>query len=238
LDSNDGTVWEAVGPAREAFTRIAEVVQDLLESNADDLDEGEEVSPTLSYGIWMIGKHAANAVPTIVLGCPRRPVRKRAENLIKTNGVLDQYPGIVLKTSSATPRPLANGGYETAASDGTFALYTIGMPERSCGVSVLIGPASGQAATTVRKATIGGVVHLNHEIYGMTVAHALSESTAPPTTSAGPVDYIHFDDDSESESEDRSFTEGTSRGLAPYLYDCDTRLVIANSTINRECVIP
>ncbi|KIW72120.1 hypothetical protein PV04_00340 [Phialophora macrospora] len=213
LDSNEGTVWEAVGPAREAFTQIAKVVQDLLESNADYLDKGEEVSPTLSYGLWMIGKHATNAVPTIVLGCSRRPVRKRAESLIKKNGVLDQYPGIVLKTSSATPRPLADGGYVTATRGATINLYTIGSPERSCGVSVLVGRASGPAATRVRKATIGGFVHLNHVSYGMTVAHAFSEGVGPPDTSAGPVDYIHFDDDSESESEDRSFVEGTSRGL-------------------------
>ena len=94
--SSNGKIWEAVGPAREAFLEMSSEIKRLLEDHAEYLDEDEEVSPNFYFGLWMVGSDERHAIPTLILGCTSRNVRKRAENLIKDHGVLEKYPGVAL----------------------------------------------------------------------------------------------------------------------------------------------
>ena len=94
MNSSSGYCWEAIGPARDAFNGVAEKIKDLLQSQSDYLDEGEEYSPTLSYGIWMVGRDKAHAVPTIILGCQSTAVRTKAMKSLKASGILDPSPAI------------------------------------------------------------------------------------------------------------------------------------------------
>ncbi|KAI9749274.1 MAG: hypothetical protein M1815_002626 [Lichina confinis] len=97
-------MWEAVGPACDAFKDICPEINKLLETRSEELDEGEDISPAFSYGIWMMGRDPAHAIPTIILGCVSRRVRTRAEAIIKQSGLL--RPGIAIKKVFATPQPL------------------------------------------------------------------------------------------------------------------------------------
>ena len=52
-------MWEAVGPACDAFKEICPEINKLLETRSEELDKGEDISPAFSYGIWMMGRDPA-----------------------------------------------------------------------------------------------------------------------------------------------------------------------------------
>jgi hypothetical protein len=158
----------------------------------------------------MIGRDSAHAVPTVILGCQRRPVRKRAENLIKKSGLLDRFPGMALKTSSTTPQPLAKGESFPHLDAQADTIYTMGKPQRSCGVQIILGQTGKVSSPSARKATLGGIVQVGGKDYGLTVAHALDPASAKFRTEEELTGYIQFDSDTESEA--GSVVEGTSKG--------------------------
>lgn len=215
MASSSGCVWEAIGPARDCFEEISNSIQELLENSSDYLDEGEEISPTFSYGLWMIGRDPSYAVPTVILGCQKRTIRKRAETLIKQSGLLDRFPGMTLKTSSTTPQPLAKGERFPHLDDQADAttIYTIGNPHRSCGTHIILGQSGKMPSLSARKATLGGIIQIDGEDFGLTVAHAMDVASTKYIQDEELTGYIQFDSDTESQTE--SVMGGTSKGLNP-----------------------
>ncbi|KAI9866905.1 MAG: peptide-N4-(N-acetyl-beta- glucosaminyl)asparagine amidase [Pleopsidium flavum] len=214
-NSSGGYCWEAVGPVRDAFNEVSEKIRDLFQSQSDYLDEGEEDSPTFSYGIWMIGRDKAHATPTIVLGCKSASVRTRAKNILKGSGILSPFPGIALKKTVRTPEPLAAGdASKSVALDTTSTIYAFGGPTEPCGTSIFLGSSDVQRSASRREATMGGIIAVDGLYYGLTVAHVFASDFRPPEGLAQ-GDFLDLDSDSESDGE--SLAEITSEGEYPDL---------------------
>ena len=191
-------MWEAVGPACEASKAICPEIKRLLETRSEELDKGEDISPTFSYGIWMLGRDPAHAVPTIILGCRSQPVRKRAKAIIKKSGVL--HPGIAIKTTDSTPQPLV--GAERASRSSSARSMGYGDASDYCGSIALLpfGPPSAAGATMRRRLQGSGLM----------ADHPDGEDYCFPDRFSEDPGYLQFD--SHDESDGGYSAEYTSKG--------------------------
>lgn len=102
--------WKAIGPAEELFAHISKPIEDLLDARVDDLEEGEPVAGhILLFDLYMIGKSAATAQPTLLFTCRRPKPRKRAIKFVKESGLLRPHPKIALAESAVPPLVMGRG---------------------------------------------------------------------------------------------------------------------------------
>ena len=209
--SNSDCCWAAVGPAREAWDNICEQIKELFQNQSDYLDEGEETALNFSYGIWMIGRDAAHAVPTIVLGCKSKNVRTKAKELLKKSGLLDPDPRIVIKRTSSTPDPLGADEHPSTneVADSVNSIIYSNANDDDCVAQIIIGRSDELLPITRPQATIGRYILVDGKAYGLTVSHVFD----PTYGSSEPQDksnLLVFDEDSESDND--SLVEMTSKG--------------------------
>jgi hypothetical protein len=214
--------WEAIGPAKALFTEIAQSVAKLLDDRMDELEEGESVAvDILTFGMYMIGKTPNSAQPTLLFTCQSQTPRRRAIKFIKESSILKGKPKIALAESSVVPTTTSNNYLRLLAGDtgceemcevrgGTLwnssikAEDLVGiLPINVFGVAII-------CASTGRKATIGGLVRVNREYYGLTVAHVFGNSSSRPTATqldskrqAGDPEFAF--DNNEDEDEDAEY---------------------------------
>ncbi|KAF5613564.1 PNG1 with de-n-glycosylation function (n-glycanase) [Fusarium subglutinans] len=93
--------WEAVGPARLAFSELSPDIKNCLEtSNIPPAD-------IVSWSIYMVGHTEENAAPEILICSTDSKTRKKLRKLIRDSKIMDKYPGIGLGDVSALPdRPV------------------------------------------------------------------------------------------------------------------------------------
>ena len=100
--------WKAIGPAQDLFDLISKSIGDLLDTRVEDLEEGEPVAGhILLFDMYMVGKSATTAQPTLLFTCQRPKPRRRAIKYIRESGILKGHPKILLAESSLPP--LASG---------------------------------------------------------------------------------------------------------------------------------
>ena len=156
-DSPVALVWKAIsGP-----------ITTLLEDQYEHL---EAKNSELMVQMFMIGRKPVSSVPTVLFCCDAKIPRQKAMELVKKKGILERYPGVLLAESSRLPRRLALG------EDVKLPFLPIGVylngSWRSCGTPVLI---SRGYDSLPKKATIGGIVCIEDDFYGLTTAHALDK---------------------------------------------------------------
>ncbi|KAK8112958.1 hypothetical protein PG984_013484 [Apiospora sp. TS-2023a] len=116
--SGRNSIWEACGPARDAFSKIAPEIKGYLD------DYLEPISSWVTWSMYMIGSAKSSASPTVLFCCEVVSQRREVRDTIKRSGILDGYPGV--KTGHMAKPPgfeelvtLAGG---TASENPTFAL--------------------------------------------------------------------------------------------------------------------
>ena len=111
--------WKAVGPAQDLFNLISKRIGDLLDERVEDLEEGEPVAGhILLFDMYMVGKSATIAQPTLLFTCQRTKPRRRAIKYIRESGILKGHPKILLAESSLPP--LASGTSYLRLLSGTM----------------------------------------------------------------------------------------------------------------------
>ncbi|KAF5974752.1 peptidase (PNG1) [Fusarium bulbicola] len=93
--------WEAVGPARLAFSELSPDIKRCLETSS--------IPPAdiVSWSIYMVGHTEENAAPKILICSTDSKTRKKMRKLIRDSKIMDKYPGIGLGDVSALPdRPV------------------------------------------------------------------------------------------------------------------------------------
>ena len=205
MKSRNGLVWEAVGPAKLAYDQISKQIGDLLLSRSEYLDEGEEYPSTICYGLWMIGRDPAHATPTIVIGCESQSVRTKAEEIIKIEGILVPFPGIAVKKSPCVPRLLAPG----RSGMGIGTVFASDQAFRSYGIPAITG-SSGTPSLEGRT-TVGGLVCVGPQQYGLTVSHAFCSKNQDQLVTHQDFPVLDFDSD-DNDTEEEYTVEGTSAG--------------------------
>lgn len=95
--------WLPIGPALAAFEDLSKDLKDLLEKHIDALKQGEPKPMVISIHMWMIGSKPELSSPTIVLVSKSSRQTAFAKALLKDSRLLDQYPGVRIKTLHSMP---------------------------------------------------------------------------------------------------------------------------------------
>lgn len=188
--------WEAIGPAKVLFTEIAENIGTLLDDRMDELEEGEPVAvDILTFGMYMIGKTPRTAQPTLLFTCQRQKPRRRAIKFMKESSILKGKPNIALAESSVVPTATNNNYLRLLARDtastemrevgggilwNSLAAAPTEPPELARELPISIFGVAVICASTRKKTTIGGLVQVNKEYFGLTVAHGFEAFSGSP----------------------------------------------------------
>lgn len=169
-------IWEAIGPARDAFNRVAPKIKDYLESAV------EPISSRVTWSMYMIGRSASLASPSIIFCCDVLHHRRDVRNTVKDSGILNDYPGIKTGHLPRPPDfdqlvPLGSGGQPLYNRGDIVALTS---PAKSaCGSQLFIYASESNSVPLAAAATIGGVIRLGEKYYYTTAAHALAPIPDP-----------------------------------------------------------
>ena len=210
--------WLPIGPALAAFEVMAKDLQKLLDKHKDALMEGESKPRAISFNMWMTGSKPELCGPTIVFSSKSPRQRLFAKALLKDSKILDQYPGIRIKTVDRMPAIYRAGSQEpdtieparditeNVPNNGTEeAIYMVDDSRGSCGALIAFGH--------LRLATMGGILLINGTYYGISAQHGRYELLEEPEDSTNEGASLCFDDDSDAEDSDLdNLIEITSRG--------------------------
>jgi hypothetical protein len=128
--------------------------------------------------------------------------------LVKKKGILKDYPGILMAECSKLPRPLALVE-ELDAPQLPPGIYLNG-PLLNFGTSVLVYSKEGFPP---RKATIGGFVTIEDELFGVTAAHAFFPPEEEGPSDDENIEFAFFGDEEPYDSgDDEELVDLTSRG--------------------------
>ena len=199
--------WEVTGPALEIMNKLSIPIKEMLDNYQEILEQGELKPRAVSFHMWMIGNAASAANPTIVFSSKSRRQRTFAKVLLKESKLLDNHPGIRIKTLDKAPAiyQAANSNLdidsEEVSNDG---IYMVDDSHGIYGSLVAFGNS--------RLATMGGVIVIDNVHYGVSAQHARFDYIREPQClTSEPADAPCFDDDSDSEYCD--LIEATSRGM-------------------------
>lgn len=176
-------------PAAVLWKAISGPIITLLEDEYEHLDAKNS---ELRVEMVMIGRKAVNAVPTILFCSEAKITRQNAMALVKKNGVLACHPTVHVAETSRLPRRLALGD-DSNLPPQPQGVYLNGAFE-GCGVSVLV---SRDGVSPLKRATIGGFVsiHIEHQLYGLTSAHAFHDTTRVDHISDQDPEFAFYDVD-------------------------------------------
>ena len=198
--------WEVTGPALEIMNRLSIPIKEMLDNYQDILEQGELKPRAVSFHMWMIGSAASAASPTIVFSSKSRRQRTFAKVLLKESKLLDNYPGVRIKTLDKVPAIYQAAESNLDLDSQEISNDGIYMVDDSHGVygSLVSFGNSGLA-------TMGGVILIDNVHYGISAQHArLNYIRERQCLTSEPADAPCFDEDSESEYGD--LVEATSRG--------------------------
>lgn len=186
-------IWEAIGPARDAFNTIAPKIKEYLEKGV------EPISSRVTWSMYMIGRSANLASPSIIFCCDVLQHRREVRNTIKDSGILNGYPGIKTGHLPRPPDfdqlvPLGAGAQLPCNFGDKMALLS--RAKSACGSQILVNTSGSSSVSLAAVATIGGVIRLGENLYYTTVAHALTPSPDPGNAEkALPTDDNYDTDD-------------------------------------------
>jgi hypothetical protein len=223
--------WEVIGPARDISRAIFDATRILLNSRSDYVNEGEREQCMVIFGLYMIGKNKEKACPTLLFSCERKGPRQRAIKLAKGEDLLKAFPSVKLAESSRPPQSLEapmllwgdakDNENDPIASWMEFS-YTgiLDSPEiyylpsnSSCGA--LLARRYDPGSSAIRMATLGGIVCLRDEYFGLTAAHVFSGAYDPEylTTKCDSEFAFDADSDAGSDGDEQDLVSMTSEGI-------------------------
>ncbi|KAH7323903.1 hypothetical protein BKA65DRAFT_511668 [Rhexocercosporidium sp. MPI-PUGE-AT-0058] len=186
-------------PAHAVWKDLTKPIISLLDDQFEHLDAGDS---DLIFEMFMIGRKPTSSVPTILFGSESKSCRQKAMALVEKKSILAAYPGVVMAGRSKMPKLLAQG------EDSELLFLPSGVylngPLRTCGTSVLI---SFSPRRPPRIATIGGIVCIEEELYGVTAGHAFREVKVVSDHADDDVEFSFFggsDPFDSSDDEDES----------------------------------
>ena len=89
--------WEAVGPARDKFTHLAEEIKECVVKFSDS------VSSTVTWSLYMTWRTKESSHPTIVFCSSDSEARRTVRKSIKSSGILKRYLGFVTMDCNRPP---------------------------------------------------------------------------------------------------------------------------------------
>ncbi|KAH8587922.1 hypothetical protein B0O99DRAFT_640474 [Bisporella sp. PMI_857] len=196
-------------PAHLVWKKISMDIINLLGDRFEHLDAG---GSELIIEMFMIGKKPTSSSPTILFSSESKICRHNAMAAMQKKGLLAKYPGVLMAGCSQLPRLLALEEPSDISSIPP-GVYLSG-PFRSYGTSVMI---YWEHQKRPRKATIGGMVLINNEIFGVTTAHAFSDAVEEETSENEDFEFAFYGSDGpyNSSDDEEQLLDTTSQGGKP-----------------------
>lgn len=192
-------------PAHIVWKTLSKAIISLLEDQYEHLNAG---GSDLMVEMFMIGRKPIISSPTILFSCDSKTCRQKAMALVGKKGILADHSGVLMAECSKLPRPLALDE-ETDAPRLPPGVYLNG-PLQSFGTSVLIYSEEGKLP---RKATIGGIVTIGRELFGITAAHVFFPTKEKEDSGSEDLEFSFFgDEDLYDSGDDEDQVELTSQG--------------------------
>ena len=210
--------WLPIGPALAAFEVLSRDLKDLLDKHKDALKQGEPKPRAISFNMWMIGSSPELSSPTVIFSSKSPRQRAFAKALLKDSKLLDQYPGVRIKTWDRMPaiyqarsqEPDSIGTTRDSTddvpnNDAEEAVFMVDGSRGSCGALIAFGH--------LRLTTMGGILLIDGTYYGISAQHGRYKFLEEPEDGINEGNSLCFDDDSDTEDSDLdNLVEITSRG--------------------------
>jgi hypothetical protein len=192
-------------PAHIVWKKVSKPIITLLEDQFEHLDAKDN---ELIIEMFMIG---------------RKTPRSRAMGLVHRKGILTAYPGVRMAECSRFPLPLATE--ELPGLESSPGIYLYGTSGYG-GLSVLI---LGKDGGPPRKATIGGIVCVDDQFYGLTARHPFSKKVINEHVEKELDIAFDFFGSDDSEADNISFSvDFTSQGKT-IPYECSNHDISSTS---------
>ena len=190
------TCWVALPPARPCLIDTMEQIETLVLKRQSDIWNGEHTSPGCTWDRSMHGRSIKVAQPTIIFSSSSRVCRRNAKRIIQEEnievdprgigiefyengpefltGSIDLeagYPSTPLSPSKSRQEKSVDGFVPDFPVHSTNHPYQAGSSNRT---SKRSKPAINAALVHVGQlsCTMGGLLVINGEVFGLTVAHA------------------------------------------------------------------
>lgn len=178
-------LWEARGPARDAFNSLAPRIKEYLENSS------EPIARRVTWSIYMVGRTESTASPVVMFCCEILELRRDIRNVIKDSGILGEYPGIKtghMRTPPDFTHLVPLTGDERPEQEYRDQLSILFYPISSACGSKLFNSSESRGPYAI--ATVGGVIRLGNRFYYTTAAHTLrpppcSTVEEPPESQSG-----------------------------------------------------
>lgn len=172
--------WKAVGPARAAFVTLGQEIKDL-----EDTIRTKPGSDPVTYSVFMMGRSASRARPTILFCSEDVRAREAVQAAVEESGLMERYPGIRLRNTSRAPDINDHGPPQLCALDH-IAIEPLPASNRPV-ISGFIHASNNKifASQSLAKppeahvSTFGGIARCNGEIFMFTAGHAFETQVRP-----------------------------------------------------------
>ena len=201
--------WTVKGQAQIWFEEIENDIQQLLINEANVIEECQSTQEEVGWSMYMIGKNAGEAVPTLLIDCLDNKTRAVTANIIKTSefwkSTTEKHPALRLGSSALLPQECVLKYNHANVDDriqqpGTLSVYSDANIGGLCGIQIFVNTSEDPLLSTFNVVTLGGVVLLDDVPFGLTVAQA-SKQEALPQQTQDTVDNDEFSFEDEGELE-------------------------------------
>ncbi|KAJ9623390.1 hypothetical protein H2204_011206, partial [Knufia peltigerae] len=174
----DVKYWTAKGPAVRAFEILSPDIVDHLSQFLDTISSRSVVE----FYVFMRGDNPTTTYPVVMFTCEDSEPCRQAQKIIDESGLLDDFPG--MKSDNAAYPPDSDCQFEQWASETVRQDNEDASCRSNSGsVSITGNTVSvnsvARAGTFVRKATIGGFVQHELDVYAYTAGHVFHQMMPP-----------------------------------------------------------
>ncbi|KAL7937293.1 hypothetical protein V8C35DRAFT_292119, partial [Trichoderma chlorosporum] len=202
--------WEATGEARRLFE--SGLKRSLIDYLYEHSDRFQESGSYVSLPLYMIGKEAKKAKPTVLFVSDNKAARKEAFDIIKQSDRLAEYPGFEIGHTGC-------GSLENFAGE-IISIHSSQKGNASSGYRL---SSCSSLGSTTRTAMAGGIVSYGGKYMLLTVGHFLEDWSSIELPTPEELSWIsdceitglsdsEDDDDGDDEDTGADFVEMTGQG--------------------------
>lgn len=188
--------WHPKGPLLEKWREVLQIILKLVnEPTNNDYIFCKSANPRVHLcELLLMGQKpvGANVKPTIVVFCRQKKYAKRMVNVLQKSRCISRLSlGFDYLAHDSFQHDIFRIAGEAEAGDTNPSL---GYQDSLCGAAITVVSNDKDGVLKSRVATLGGLIEVNDQLYGMTTAHALLGS---PTSSESPRSSETDDSDQE-----------------------------------------
>ena len=215
-------LWNVVDRVNQIWSELEVQIVELLQAKASEIRPPRRYrgpkDPCHVLRCYMVGLNQAHASPHVAIFCDQKWLCTQVKAIVLTSGLLQERgwagflklpaeirqpggtlsdrPGKVDTPGGLWLDPTYAGGYgdkKLKKHNVAISLPSDPIPKTLCGIRIAVSGANG----LVNVATLGGIVEVDGELYGLTASHALLFTPPSNDNSESEADASIFDFDED-----------------------------------------